>query len=73
MRTRVRYLDDRRAKGFNTLIVNLVEHLFLARSGRAMRPAGSPSRKAGDMGTPNDAYSIEAERVLDACAARGIA
>src|SRR6266404_5168613 len=24
----VRYLDDRRAKGFNTLIVNLVEHLF---------------------------------------------
>src|SRR5438128_2266628 len=24
----VRYLDDRRAKGFNTVLVNLIEHLF---------------------------------------------
>ena len=27
---RVHYLDDRRAKGFNTLIVNLIEYLLLA-------------------------------------------
>src|SRR5215813_4109176 len=24
----IRYLDDRRAKGFNTILVNLIEHLF---------------------------------------------
>jgi hypothetical protein len=68
----VRYLDDRRAKGFNTLIVNLVEHLFSRDPPRDL--AGrEPFTKAGDMGTPNDGYFEAAERVLDACAARGIA
>lgn len=68
----VRYLDDRRAKGFNTLVVNLIEHLFSRDPPRDL--AGrEPFSTSGDMSTPNDAYFEAAERVLDACAERGIA
>jgi Protein of unknown function (DUF4038)/Putative collagen-binding domain of a collagenase len=68
----VRYLDDRRAKGFNTLIVNLIEHLFSRDPPRDL--AGrEPFSSPGDMATPNDAYFDAAERVLDACAERGFA
>ena len=38
----IEYLDDRRAKGFNTLIVSIVEHLF-SRRRRATGPATSRS------------------------------
>jgi hypothetical protein len=68
----VRYLDDRRAKGFNTIIVNLIEHLFSRNPPRDL--AGrEPFTALGDMGTPNDTYFDAAERVLDACAERGFA
>ncbi len=66
----VRYLDDRRAKGFNTILVNLIEHLFSKDPPRDL--AGrEPFTAPGDLGTPNDAYFDAAERVLDACAERG--
>jgi hypothetical protein len=66
----VRYLDDRRAKGFNTVLVNLIEHLFSKDPPRDL--AGrEPFNTPGDLGTPNDAYFKAAERVLDACAERG--
>jgi Protein of unknown function (DUF4038)/Putative collagen-binding domain of a collagenase len=66
----VEYLDDRRAKGFNTILVNLVEHLFSKDPPRDL--AGhEPFTTPGDLGTPNDAYFDAAERVLDACAERG--
>lgn len=68
----IRYLDDRRAKGFNTLIVNLVEHCFSQDPPRDL--AGrEPFTSPGDMGTPNDAYFDAAEQVLAAAAVRGIA
>jgi hypothetical protein len=68
----LRYLDDRRAKGFNTVIVNLVEHLYSKNPPRDL--AGrEPFATPGDMSRPNDAYFDAAERVLDACAERGIA
>jgi hypothetical protein len=68
----LRYLDNRRAKGFNTIIVNLIEHLFSRNPPRDL--AGrEPFSTPGDMSTPNDAYFTAAERVLDACAERGIA
>jgi hypothetical protein len=68
----VAYLDDRQAKGFNTLIVSVVEHLFSRQAPR--NTAGQePFTTPGDMSTPNDAYFDHAERVLDACAERGIA
>jgi hypothetical protein len=68
----VHYLDDRKAKGFNTIIVNLVEHLYSRDPPRDV--AGrEPFTKPGDMSTPNDRYFDAAERVLDACAERGFA
>lgn len=66
----VRYLDDRRAKGFNTIIVNLIEHLFSRDPPRDLE-GREPFSTPGDMSTPNDAYFDAAERVLDACAERG--
>ncbi|WP_119274409.1 apiosidase-like domain-containing protein [Taklimakanibacter deserti] len=68
----VHYLDDRKAKGFNTLIVNLIEHLYSQDAPRD-RAGREPFVKPGDMTTPNDAYFDAAERVLEACAARGFA
>jgi hypothetical protein len=68
----VRYLDDRRSKGFNTIIVNLVEHLF-SRNPPRDAAGREPFSRPGDMGTPNDSYFDAAERVLAACAARGFA
>ncbi len=66
----VAYLDNRKAKGFNTVIINLIEHAF------SQKPPGDlegrqPFTTPGDLGTPNDAYFDAAERVLDACAERG--
>jgi hypothetical protein len=68
----VHYLDDRKAKGFNTLIVNLVEHLYSQDPPRD-RAGREPFTKPGDMSTPNDAYFDAAERVLEASAERGFA
>lgn len=66
----IRYLDDRRAKGFNAVLVNLIEHLFSSNPPRDL--AGrEPFSTIGDMSTPNDAYFDAAERVLEACEARG--
>jgi hypothetical protein len=66
----LRYLDARRALGFNSILVNLIEHLFSKDPPRDL--AGrEPFLTPGDLGTPNDAYFDAAERVLDACAARG--
>jgi hypothetical protein len=66
----VLYLDDRRAKGFNTVLVNLIEHLFSRDHPRDL--AGrEPFTTPGDMSTPNDAYFDAAERVLEAAAERG--
>jgi hypothetical protein len=68
----IRYLDDRRAKGFNAIIVNLIEHLF-SRDPPRDRAGREPFTTPGDMSTPNDAYFAAAESVLDACSERGIA
>jgi hypothetical protein len=65
------YLDDRAQKGFNTILVNLLEHEF------AIRPPANvfgvpPFRRAGDYSTPNEAYFAHAEYVVAAAAQRGI-
>jgi hypothetical protein len=66
------YLDDRRSRGFNALIVSLVEHLFSADPPRD-RAGNPPFLEPPDMSTVNDAYFDHAERVLEACETRGIA
>lgn len=69
------YLDNRKAKGFNVLIANLVEHLF----GGADNTFGAPTNRygdapfttPGDFSTPNEKYFQHADWVIDRAAAKG--
>jgi hypothetical protein len=64
-----RYLTDRRARGFNTVLVNLVEHHF---GGPPDRAGDDPFRVPGDFSTTNDAYFDHAEWVVDEANRQGI-
>ena len=66
----IHYLDERRALGFNTVMINLIEHLFASDPPRNLA-GDEPFERPGDLRTPNEAYFTHAERVLDAAAARG--
>lgn len=68
----IAYLDDRQAKGFNTIIVNLIEALFAADAPRNLA-GDAPFQVEGDLSTPNPGYFEHADRILEACAERGIA
>lgn len=65
------FLDQRRAQGFNVVLINLIEHLFAADAPRNLR-GDEPFTTPGDFTTPNEAYWAHAERVLDLARARGI-
>jgi hypothetical protein len=66
----VRYLDDRRAKGFNTILVNLLEHMY-AQNAPADLAGNIPFKDPRNFADPNDAYFDHAQRVLDAATERG--
>ena len=66
------YLEDRRRRGFNAVIVNLIEHKFAARA-PANRAGIEPFTSRGDFGTPNDAYFAAADAVVRLAASKGIA
>jgi len=57
------YLADRRARGFNTLLVSLLEHKF-ARKAPANIYGQAPFLPAGDFRMPNEAYFAHADWVL---------
>jgi len=63
------YLDDRQQKGFNSIIVNLVEHKF---NGPENRYGEGPFRVTGDFSTPNEAYFAHADWCMEQAAERGI-
>jgi len=65
-----RYLDDRRRKGFNAIIVNLIEHKF---QGPVNREGEGPFTTPGDFATPNEKYFAHADWVLRQAADRGMA
>ncbi len=67
----IRYLDDRRVKGINTLLINLVEHKA---SSHAPNDAEGhpPFTTPGDFGTPNEAYFAHADAVLAEAEKRGM-
>jgi hypothetical protein len=65
------YLEQRRAQGFNVVLINLIEHLFAADAPRTLN-GDEPFTTPGDFTTPNEAYWAHAERVLDLARARGI-
>jgi hypothetical protein len=67
----VLYLDDRRARGFNTLLVNLIEHAF-ATNAPANAYGEPPFLTPGDYSTPNGAYFRHADWVLRRAAERGL-
>jgi hypothetical protein len=56
-----RYLRDRAAKGFNILMVNLVEHKF---KGPRNRDGEAPFTTPGDFATPNEKYFAHADWVI---------
>jgi hypothetical protein len=58
-----RYLADREEKGFNSIIVNLIEHKFATRA-PATRSGIPPFKSAGDFSTPNPEYFEWARRVV---------
>jgi hypothetical protein len=61
------YLDDRKSKGFNAIIVNAIEHKF---GGPANSSGDEPFLKNGDFSTPNDAYFDHVEWIIHEAAVR---
>lgn len=65
------YIEDRRRKGFNTLIVSLIEYCFSQDPPRNLA-GDEPFTTPGDFRTPNEAYMAHAERVLQIAADEGM-
>src|SRR5262245_25329465 len=63
------YLENRRQKGFDAVLVNLVEHLF---NGPTNSDGQDPFLVAGDFSTPNEAYFAHCDQVIQAAADKGI-
>lgn len=57
------YLNDRRSRGFNTLLVSLLEHRF-ATNAPANAYGEPPFSTTGDYATPNERYFAHADWVL---------
>jgi hypothetical protein len=57
------YMQDRRSRGFNTILVNLIEHRF-ADKAPADIYGDKPFKVDGDFATPNEAYFAHADWVL---------
>jgi hypothetical protein len=70
------YLADRAAKGFDAVLVNLIEHKFApsapANAAGDLPFTGKLSGGALDFSTPNEAYFAHVDQVLNDAAARGI-
>jgi hypothetical protein len=63
------YLQNRADKGFNALIINLIEHKF---NGPLTRNGDHPFIDPFDVSTPNDRYFDYADRILEKAAAFGM-
>ncbi len=64
------YLQDRRARGFNTLLVSLIEHLY-ATNAPANAYGDAPFLAPGHFDEPNEAYFAYADWVVRRAAAEG--
>ncbi|MGO9765221.1 MAG: DUF4038 domain-containing protein [Myxococcaceae bacterium] len=64
------YLVDRQHKGFDALLVNLLEHRFAAQAPRN-RAGQAPFRTAGDFSTPEEAYFQSAAAFVQKARAHG--
>jgi hypothetical protein len=66
-----RYLDDRQARGFNAILVNIIEHRFAGHA-PANAYGHQPFLTPGDFATPNETYFAHADWVVRQAADRGI-
>ena len=66
-----RYLDDRQKRGFNSIIVNLIEHKFCSVPPKT-RSGLAPFSRPGDFSTPNTEYFAFAHDVIQKANRRGI-
>jgi hypothetical protein len=64
------YLDDRRSRGFNAILVELIEHQF-ATNAPANIYGEKPFLTDSDYGTPNERYFAHADWVLRRAAEKG--
>jgi hypothetical protein len=65
------YLDQRRAQGFNAILINVIERLFATDAPRNLM-GDEPFTVPGDFTTPNEPYWAHAEQILDLARARDI-
>jgi hypothetical protein len=65
------YLENRRQKGFNAILVNLIEHYFATTPPKNFY-GDAPFLTTGDFSTPNEAYFAHAEYVIAKAAQKGI-
>ncbi len=65
------YLEDRRQKGFNTILLNLIENEFADNAPKNVYGEG-PFTTPGDLSTPSEAYFAHADWVLKKAAEKGI-
>lgn len=65
------YLENRREKGFNAVIVNLIEHKFVKEAPKN-RYGDEPFLTRGDFSTPNEAYFKRADWVVKRASEKGI-
>jgi hypothetical protein len=66
-----RYLDERAQRGFNSIIVNLIEHKFASHA-PAKLDGTQPFLKPGDFTQPNPVYFDFAHRAVEQARRRGI-
>jgi chitodextrinase len=65
------YLSDRQQKGYNLVLVNLIEHSF-ATSAPATISGVQPFTQRGNFNTPNEAYFAHTDWVINKAAEKGI-
>jgi hypothetical protein len=65
------YLRDRKSKGFNAVLVNLIEHKFAAHAPSDLQ-GNAPFGSVNDFTTENEAYFAHADRVIRLAAENGI-
>jgi len=65
------YLENRRQKGFNAILVNLIEY-FYADSPPQNKYGDAPFTTPGDFSTPNEAYFAHADWVIRKAKEKGI-
>ncbi|MBV8361779.1 MAG: DUF4038 domain-containing protein [Deltaproteobacteria bacterium] len=64
------YLDDKRARGFNALLINLIEHRF-STNAPANAYGQQPFMKSDDYSTTNERHFAHADWVLHQAANKG--